>query len=157
MYVQDYDERLPGIRYLWPDGTSKWWFDPVYGSLLPYIKNSQVLICPSWKDGSVGQYDLGTATERASYGYNGRQLANYDGGKALSDIRFPAETVCFGDGGDGPNEHEIRPDTAAYCDTCGIGFRFVAPRHNGVANICFVDGHVKAYRQTEATKLQWTP
>ncbi|MCE5217347.1 DUF1559 domain-containing protein [bacterium] len=142
MYAQDYDEKLCPRYYRYnastPGGGT--WCDTF---VQPYIKNTQVVLCPS--------------TNSKSYGYN----MDYLDWQALASIQSPSETVMI---------CEIKKNsTGAYGDVCvrkpsvfgtppavptndeddlaGSSDPTYSPRargvHNGGSNIAFVDGHVK--------------
>ncbi|MCD6359816.1 MAG: DUF1559 domain-containing protein [Armatimonadetes bacterium] len=113
-YAQDYDERWVRYRYpnpyFWPD------------KLEPYLKNTQILRCPS------------RPQTRWGYGINYPHLV----GRMIADVAYPAETLAFCD-----NHNQL-----AYCPCTGdAGYTpgMDAP-HNGGINICFVDGHAKWMR-----------
>jgi len=148
MYAQDYDEVLPPRYYRYnpnvPGGPN--WADHL---VQPYIKNNQVILCPS--------------TKAVSYGYN-QDYLNY---RPLAQVLSPAETVMVCDvkqtftssGGYSwdrnirrpslfgnppikpPNDEDQYPvpgDPAYYGRPRGV--------HQGGANVAFVDGHVKWLR-----------
>jgi prepilin-type N-terminal cleavage/methylation domain-containing protein/prepilin-type processing-associated H-X9-DG protein len=121
-YVQDYDERWP-LMY-WSSGAGRWEPYPYYwgGELAPYIKNTQIFLCPS-KNDTV-----------CSYIYN-QGLSN----RKDSDIAVPAETVTICDStGNGWWALDGRT-MAIYGDpTCRI-----KDVHNEGANFGFCDGHGK--------------
>ncbi len=100
MYAQDHDEVLPGAA--WAD------------ELQPYMKNTQVMICPSRPEAKVG------------YAFNKALL-----GKKLSEIAAPSEMVSIFDARmTGANP----VGTAADVPPEGV--------HNGGINVGYVDGHV---------------
>jgi prepilin-type N-terminal cleavage/methylation domain-containing protein/prepilin-type processing-associated H-X9-DG protein len=142
MYAQDYDERMTYRYYrLNPSVAGGPAWDT--GLLQPYLKNTQVNICPD--------------TLSRSYGYN----VDYLQGTALAAIASPAETcmICdikrntsglYGDVfvsrpsrfGTPPtmpstdeDQYAVSGDSASYIRPMGV--------HNGGCNICWVDGHVK--------------
>ena len=83
MYVQDYDERLLFQRY---GATGYHWYEVIY----PYLKNNQILTCPSKSNQAVG------------YGYSWSYLGSYGGGPSpnpasLANIEKPAETILCAD------------------------------------------------------------
>ena len=150
MYAQDYDEKmvkcylyhpvpnLTHIRWYWQSAANP-------GMLHPYTKNHQIQRCPSdgcyGINGAVGQ--TGSAT-----------------GLAMALIQRPAETVLFTDvlqwhgnieTGQGGNfawglrasRYSDRHNPGRMDSGC-FGGGLCAPRHNGMANVAFCDGHVKA-------------
>jgi prepilin-type N-terminal cleavage/methylation domain-containing protein/prepilin-type processing-associated H-X9-DG protein len=83
MYTQDYDEKL--VSYAYPPPVQG---DPgVYGwqvALMPYVKNTQLFVCPSATKISTNSskscdptYVSTTSTGAGSYGYNYAYLGNY--------------------------------------------------------------------------------
>ncbi len=149
-YAQDYDERLAGSwkGTGWAATQGYSWRIMVH----PYIKNTQVHVCPSrssdntWNpDGGV--YNNTEWTGLSSYGLNEvhypttpTDIAHQPANRALADIPHPAETVFIGD---------INSNTAAQlsygddqhtytCTNNGGG-----NRHNDGCNYGYVDGHVK--------------
>lgn len=166
MYVQDYDEICPamwgGSGPCQPDGTGcsqEWWY-----SLMPYIKNIDLVYCSERTDGTADDYNAyGQAfgiKHFAGYGYNwgpigwrgggllNTQLRHPSGqsfitGRSLAAITYPAETYAFGDTYDTPRM------------TVGIGFSCDSwpgtsngsLRHQGgLFNYGFVDGHAKTVK-----------
>ena len=144
MYTQDYDEKLPygssvpiNLHYCLWEGTQ------------PYIKNMQVLVCPS--DGAAsclsgGCPPLGTnwgaewASWRLSYGYN-YSLE----GQSVGRSQYPAETAILAEMIERPYFYQ----QGAALPNGGIGIGYTASphrlsnRHNEGMNICFLDGHAK--------------
>lgn len=116
------------------------WMDAVW----PYVKNEALFTCPSYP--AVGKKFLGgdpnwtSATATGSQylfdriGFN-RWNRVFDGVPFVIVAR-PAETIYLC--GDSSSS-----DCAGF--TWGMGSRF-HPRHNGVGNLLFFDGHVKAMR-----------
>ncbi len=150
MYAQDYDELLmpryynPGT----PPGGRNW----AQHLLQPYVKNLQVIECPS--------------TKARSYGWNQVYL-NY---RPLAALAVPAETVMFCDvkrcinstGGYSWDLSVYRPSTFGNPpqvpandedDLPVVGDAAYNPRargvHNGGPEVAFVDGHVKWMQTTQ--------
>jgi len=138
-YTQDYDERLP----LAPDAGiySYLWWDH---SLTPYIKNTQIYVCPSDTSRTCG------------YGYNYRHLRSTAGtgvGISIAEIDRPAERYLIMDG----YSHCV------YCPFCwpdpaaegpyGNNW-YIAKRHNEGSNVNFGDGHAKWL--SNQTIVSWT-
>jgi len=140
MYAQDYDEMwimsattVGGVgdqRPLWQD------------NLQPYVKNTQLFICPS----DVARVLSGgyAPIQQVQSGY-GIYCAHNN--QAMAIYKHPAETVIFVDS-TGFRTHipaaarNLPGGTA--CADGGIGF--VAVRHNDQANFAFMDGHVKSLK-----------
>jgi len=145
MYVQDYDERYGQSM----SGTSAGTFTP-YHMLMPYMKNQQILQCPSNKDeitaaginavlGALGAPPLAPGFTGTSYIFN---TAVWEDGnltglvKPISDAEIPrpAETFVIGDG--------------------NLAQTFNSPimgTHNEMANCTFADGHAKVVKAIETT------
>jgi prepilin-type N-terminal cleavage/methylation domain-containing protein/prepilin-type processing-associated H-X9-DG protein len=157
MYVQDYDEMNPAARNCIdsPGGgrmtgmtltdtiaqqdCSGANYVPWFDVIMPYIKNRQILVCPS---DQVGQYCGWKGVHNAlnpdaahpiqSYGYN----CNFNHIKD-SKVTRPAELAQIGD-----NDRNIDfnwNDPGCYIDD---------PRHNDGWNVGFADGHAKWQKGT---------
>ncbi|HHX40811.1 MAG TPA: DUF1559 domain-containing protein [Armatimonadetes bacterium] len=143
MYVQDYDERLP-TRY---DGKAQW-----KDQIMPYVKNTDALRCPSTK-----QYSIGWAQ-----GYLDRVT--------MAQIQSPAETVILCDAGmvntnSGSKaydwhfnipSHFGNPPLPPTDEVDGIPLPGDTPYqgrprplHMDGCNVGFVDGHVKWMKTTQ--------
>lgn len=138
-------------------------FDPTKGPLWPYLMNSQIKECPSFRDyvadGSANDFEAGCG----GYGYNNEFVGSSHWDPNLgsdypsasdSAIQNPADTYMFADAG----------FLQFYPTTVAIEYSFIEPpywpayiewgawrpepsihfRHNGMANFAFCDGHVKA-------------
>jgi prepilin-type N-terminal cleavage/methylation domain-containing protein/prepilin-type processing-associated H-X9-DG protein len=141
-YAQDYDEVLPKNRIynasaaayniLWyPTATNM-------GLIGPYIKNHQIMFCPS-------------ATSRV-YGYSQYLGGYYDGSRTVSlgAVAVPTQTVALADSYADcmlPSSWR-RPNvgangTAYGAVTAVCGWRTPSAPHNEGGNFLFVDGHAK--------------
>jgi prepilin-type N-terminal cleavage/methylation domain-containing protein/prepilin-type processing-associated H-X9-DG protein len=144
-YAQDYDE----TGCLW--GQSSAFYSPLE-VIQPYIKNLQVILCPSHKFQITSCGYTRTESARgnrqgpASYGFNnftegygevnGIAGSQYLGasGVALGKLQLPAETIIWGDG----NCDRLRGKD--YVDWFNTGsYQY----HNGGNNYQFADGHAK--------------
>jgi len=134
MYKQDYDERWVMTRQwdLTLSRESFWWVQ-----LSPYMKNTQMLVCPSvdpWNGGCPGSTQW-----FATYAMNNPP---FDGVKDAAILQ-PALKIAFVDGNGCAGLHgscraiNVRTTTGAH-DTCGTSFR-----HNGGFNGSYGDGHAK--------------
>ena len=138
MYIQDYDENIPpyAIRILEPTPT---WGTRWHVLLDPYIKNTQIRLCPSNPEAYGVSYGL-------SYGYNGYYLRDPQWGYAegadfLSEVSYPAECFVMGETDQG-NYFLYYPGQAGYDHLVKFD------RHNEGANYNFVDGHAKWLSKT---------
>jgi prepilin-type N-terminal cleavage/methylation domain-containing protein/prepilin-type processing-associated H-X9-DG protein len=119
------------------------------GLLQPYMKSSQIVVCPSF---------TGTATELGYalniYGINDRKSVAASGGTYTywvgvneSAFEAPAETVVIADG------------TGNFIGGPAFGRKGMHARHSDMSNVLWQDGHVKAMRvvyptgSTESAKL----
>jgi prepilin-type N-terminal cleavage/methylation domain-containing protein/prepilin-type processing-associated H-X9-DG protein len=154
-YAQDYDERLFPIAY--DDWSHYWWgyvdranqtVDFSRGFLQPYMRNSQIKACPTFRENTNFAYG------HLGYGYNYAYLSPMNPptwtpiAVSLAQIANPAETVWIAD--------------AAQWRTWGAGAPvfegtgFLEPpsyfnptfhgRHTEVGNVLWCDGHVKVFK-----------
>ncbi|MBU0609798.1 MAG: DUF1559 domain-containing protein [Armatimonadetes bacterium] len=134
MYSQDYDEQFV---------YASWWGNYFWvDRLLPYIKNQQILICPSTKGdvcatGTCSNHNAHLRYPDIGYGYN-YYHTNYPsgyvglGGKSLAQVEHPSEVIMMLD------------FRCYYTATTGSVDSTKNERgHNDGLNICFVDGHSK--------------
>lgn len=136
-YCQDYDERFP----MYADAAYSYNWDT---AIAPYLKNTQVLQCPSFS-GAAG----------TRYGVNYPHVCWTSGAAALGTITRPASIAML---------FETQYDNGgvlklAYCRSCWptspnagaalSGFPSV-PRHNEGLNIAYCDGHCKWLKQNLA-------
>ena len=160
MYVQDYDEVFCGRSMgVYPhsmgDGRTVCWVGLIY----PYIKNSQIYLCPSYP----ARYTLyaWSGTTRidipGNIGYNFCGVGGSTGASwMLAQCQRPAENVLLADsvcaglkstGSDPRNCLYIGPgtNTASYPDN-------IHPRmkvHNDGINLSFIDGHAKWFKSSQ--------
>jgi prepilin-type N-terminal cleavage/methylation domain-containing protein/prepilin-type processing-associated H-X9-DG protein len=138
MYVQDYDETF--LMHVVATGSTPTW---VYWpeTLQPYLKNVQLLRCPS--DGSPTSLGSFGGTYLTSYGYNWSWLGSGNAtppwGRALAQVVYPAETIMFGES---ERSYVVHPYS-----TSGAPNYYYMPSnwHNGGSNVVMVDGHAKWY------------
>ena len=144
MYAQDYDERFPyhWIHYSDTIGNGYFWQDVIQ----PYLKNAQILQCPSASGRNCQDVWLPSGTMMTGYSINCNQVAH----NAMADIRQPSTMIMIGDSwgnsqagidprlfpggcsGGGTRNPSINPDTWL---NSGV--------HNDGYNFGFVDGHAK--------------
>ena len=133
-YAQDYDGWVPGFlngatavyRWAWTD------------VIAPYVKNSQVFVCPSTKwNVAPNRYATSSSNATDYWGFN----------TALYTV--PAEKFMIGDTtGDTSRGCMVYSayDTTAAAGSWAKCRGHIAPVHNEMANIAFCDGHSKAVK-----------
>jgi len=129
------------------DYSSNWYLD-----VAPYLKNTQILKCPSQR-----------GTGASDYGVIYPHVSGVGNAKSLGQIEYPAETCMLTE-----TEHQNVNGRdgnlyLGYCPFCyGEGaiswayYRGLAwpGRHNGGNNCCFVDGHGKWVKYDKAIASQ---
>lgn len=137
MYAQDYDEVLiPGALPFQQPVEAPATADEWHELLQPYLKNQQILRCPSAKNSFPG------------YGWNYQEFGYYyaDHGTgwctALAQIEAPAETILIGDGRIGTRYLYKRNTT------------YTTKIHNEGGNMGLLDGHAKWYSYNDLIKAQ---
>jgi prepilin-type N-terminal cleavage/methylation domain-containing protein/prepilin-type processing-associated H-X9-DG protein len=141
MYKQDYDERWPLMYWSgsqWEPAASGWWG----GEIAPYVKNTQIFLCPSKSD------------RYCSYIYN-----VYLSGRSDATITSPAATVTIADStGDGwwgiDNATFVPYYTASGTVNTSCRIKDV---HNEGANMGFCDGHGKWEKRENWKPSEWNP
>jgi prepilin-type N-terminal cleavage/methylation domain-containing protein/prepilin-type processing-associated H-X9-DG protein len=135
-YAQDYDERFP-VCIGWTsydDKVSKGWLY-WYERLEPYLKNTQILWCPSDADHTSITGSGGTEGYVCDYAYN--LYVGSNGGASLASMENPVGTVLVTERDNNycrlPNPGST--ETAAYMPPLN--------RHSDGYNNLFGDGHVK--------------
>jgi prepilin-type processing-associated H-X9-DG protein len=146
-YAQDYDERLPGGNVA---GTGPW-----YNAIEPYLKNTQILRCPS-KNGNYPGYGVPWPNVMNDSG-------TYPVGCSLGAIQAPAETLLFceaelASGGSSIWVYSLKY-TPFGTSPYGAEYRYnVIPypgRHNDGNNCAFFDGHSKWINTSTMTQNNW--
>jgi len=144
MYAQDYDEVLPNHEQYAGTPRLSWW-----GMIYPYVKSTQVFICPSNTSSDTFKSWDTVNTDRclgAHYGIP-RIHSSTPLRAPLSDIASVSETIFIGEtwADGGCDDFEMGP--------IGVPHGFVrtdaASRlHSEGSNYAFCDGHVKWLRPT---------
>jgi len=172
MYSQDYDENYvtcyPNYNF---NGRAVYWMYLI----LPYSKNVGIYHCPSHT--MVAEIDP-TNPQYSSYGHQHNNMGWVGYSQAsLADVKTPAETIFFSDIGRYPNDwvgflqnrdredftlgntgsnYSRRYEDCLSCPgnrgCCGDA-QTVVNRHNGLCNVGFCDGHVKAVRVSTFTDV----
>jgi prepilin-type N-terminal cleavage/methylation domain-containing protein/prepilin-type processing-associated H-X9-DG protein len=153
-YIQDYDERTPNQWFFSSTaGTGYMWVD----AIMPYVKNLQLFDCPSagrrttmyTTVNGLGFYAMNAGS--VSYGINTCYWGGYAGsasgppanpvnGRNLAQIKVPAETVCLLDA----TYTEYGAQYDIWSSIYSTPLKDPPYRHNDMANVSFIDGHVKA-------------
>jgi prepilin-type N-terminal cleavage/methylation domain-containing protein/prepilin-type processing-associated H-X9-DG protein len=136
-YSQDYDEALLHYRYEVPTATSAIWSD----LLVPYMKNTQILKCPS-----ANTYANGYGWAYYYLGWPGNGGTNGSAARYMGEVTSPSETIMIGEG---------KNSSVVYPPALGTAYTLVyndPARHNEGANYAFVDGHSKWLGQNAAIK-----
>ncbi len=140
-YTQDYDEYYPRSS---ASGAYYWTW-----TIWPYIKSSQVFLCPSAPDNPATLDASRTSTDlirgvrycmnNSSFG-SAATAAGYPAPQKLSTIPRPAELIMLMD-----SQLYTPSNTSYYCDVDNN--TSTAPRHSEGLNVTFADGHVKWVKQ----------
>lgn len=171
MYIQDYDERLPILFAPWAVGV-----DTVFQTVQPYIRNQQIGTCPSHRASftcpngtriSGGPLDFSlyraaglTHINDVSFGVNERLISVGTSYTAtlLAEVEYPASTPIAFEAYSSTGSHDYsHPGPLPFPPVVGQGGWYVAWRHNGAANVSFVDGHAKAYTGVAVPCFQSNP
>jgi prepilin-type N-terminal cleavage/methylation domain-containing protein/prepilin-type processing-associated H-X9-DG protein len=168
MYVQDYDEKFPGLH-------GGFGGDPTT-TMQPYIKNWNIFYCPERHTKVSGCVDISLATGEdpnhcMGYGYNWGSGCNgckagdlwhkgdglvrsvnksttiYDG-VSLAEVASPSNTFFYGDTNDTPRQtlwRDVMPGVQSPKNPAkdNNGQPYEPPRHSGGNSFVFVDGHAK--------------
>jgi prepilin-type N-terminal cleavage/methylation domain-containing protein/prepilin-type processing-associated H-X9-DG protein len=161
-YVQDYDESFP-MAYCY--GRAQIW----KALVMPYVKNTQIFLCPS--------FGLSTAVGYSDYGANTSIMVLDNTPPVttfnLAQIATPASCMLIADSGAynlnrNPYRFAYIPGTAngrtalavdsAWTDTRTMA-DFESGRHNGGVNVGFCDGHAKWLQGSKilGDNSLWTP
>lgn len=133
-YTQDYDEVLPASYFPGNPTTNDTWYEKIE----PYLKNTQILKCPS-------------STLTIAYGWN-YDFIGYGSSTSITvysigAIANPSETIMLADAG---NYVIYSPSRYSYVPSPGVNYwdyNAAGLRHNEGANIAWCDGHAKWMNQ----------
>ncbi|HJN18099.1 MAG TPA: DUF1559 domain-containing protein, partial [Armatimonadota bacterium] len=153
MYAGDYDERF----YVHcPQDLTRSGSNCQMIGILPYVRNTQIYACPSFgRNLPMGgrTHPSGVVLPKVprSYGFNmGLDWTNLAQVEYPSECFLMADTTNFGGRADCCAVGYLAPVPRNNCCCTRAPFGHVAPRHNEGANHCFVDGHIKWMKVTEA-------
>ncbi len=163
-YAQDYDERLPTVRFgdgvypAWPWETwpgSVDWCGVYTHAVMPYMKSAQILQCPS-----DNETDRWAGVNGMSYGYSEYLYNEFQNWSKLASIREPSGTYMMGEtfasgivndwdgGGPAPVQGMARIKYG--------GTNPWAAHHNDGQNMGYVDGHAKLMMKDSIVSYAWT-
>jgi len=167
-YVQDYDEVFPQSVYsmdslLLLPGTNDRVFT-VFDAVMPYMKNIDIIVCPSNRPGIDWQAILATIQLRVSvncgcawYAYNlalfpgpsrPPGLGEQDPVVPMAAVQDPVNTIMCSDS---VYKHPMDPLIDPNCPRPQFIFHWSTfpgdPRHKNGININFADGHAKWYKR----------
>jgi prepilin-type processing-associated H-X9-DG protein/prepilin-type N-terminal cleavage/methylation domain-containing protein len=152
IYMNDYNSDLLVVDRI--GGSYKFWAD-IYYDRLKYIKNSNIMVCPSmqpfrytYRNFTYGisqnavDYPTDVYTSKTSAdGYHYRILFG-------RKIRHSSDFILLGESGHlyptGYSPMQIAPGLAQLFDLTRTNYAAAHMRHGGRANFAFVDGHCAA-------------
>jgi len=168
MYVQDYDETMPGYTvytsnsasvprpYSGGSGTYLYWMDVLW----PYVLNREVFRCPSYSttsstdifQGYGWNAGVGYCINHPTRGRNATPPAPngyYDGYK-LAEIKYPSQTIVIFDA----TAACVQGDLTTSYHVNSATYSPWAIRHSGGDNFAFCDGHAKWVKYTQYSTLK---
>jgi prepilin-type N-terminal cleavage/methylation domain-containing protein len=149
MYLTDHDDTYPLAAFFSTHDGQRCFFT-LYHALVPYVKDKQIVVCPS----DPNPFDIQWALEQVSMGSlcpamgfrhssymanwclieTGALLGNFHPPVPAALVEFPAETVLYYDGGI-TGLPSLSP--------------FIQARHLERLGVVLADGHSKAWRARE--------
>jgi len=158
MYSQDYDEHVPpAYQYNGPttDDLYSW-----MALIMPYVKSSQVCVCPSWSNAEVyGEANADRKPPIPFASYTAPFLVTGQPGRALAAFVAPAETIYGLDRKQctavAACDHFYWANTASYSTVMAAQVN-AAPAdaaHFEGNNVFFVDGHAKWLKKIDPKQL----
>ena len=166
-YTQDYDERLPNVQHGGANKTAapnvSWNyftagtpnnFDMSQGSVYPYIKSTQIFVCPSDSAGQ-SQGDSYAASEclfTAGTSIGGTYNASFAAGKSLAAFDETAKFMLLGEEAPSNASAPLDGNPTGSTDDgfMTVTSNYFSGRHFDGSNIAFLDGHVKFLKATRA-------
>jgi prepilin-type N-terminal cleavage/methylation domain-containing protein len=174
MYLQDFDETLPRMRFKIIKGPVCEPKSSIYTwktALHPYVKSYEFWKCPSNPNRDVASEDMDKNIP-ISYGVNWHNFHGHDDAdktppRTLASFAEPANTMWLlehtaacPDSSDWPGRGTSDKGTGDLCGKDGMGagqWQFRFQEHGPVLNWCFVDGHAKAYRYADLWRAGLEP
>ena len=134
--------RLGGWNFYSGFASNSLKFDPTLGSIYPFVKSTQVYLCPDDGARTGDSYAISSCVAGIT-----RDAAMLKEGKSLAQFDNPAGTLLFGEEASNNNAAGIGANTTndAYLSYTPAAQDHVSLRHSGGTNFAFVDGHAKYY------------
>ena len=145
-YCSDYDEKF---LYTWWDATNGWWNWVPLAS--PYVKNTQVFICPSDSGRTAPPTAAQWGGSQGSYAYNYATCRNNVAG--ITPLDSVASTCLIADGN---TAFDAASQVWSVGTAVGASGRLNV-LHNDGLNVGYVDGHVKWLSRANCTPSSLTP
>ncbi len=155
-YTQDNDEALPnltnggggsnvsgGWMYYTNFGANPGSFHPDLGSVYPYVKSTQVYICP---DDSQGRQDGDSYAVNSCLAGAAADVNHVNDGQTLAFVQAPSDTMLLGEESSGGNIPTGTTNDAylSFVTPDVISTRHTHGTNSGYSEVVFVDGHVKS-------------
>lgn len=143
MYAQDYDEMFPYFLTN-PARGEPWWT-----CIQPYVKNEQIMKCPSSPGPAGSTLYWNKYYPYPRYGMNHYIQYNSSGAGTMAIIKRPADTAILGDSCHGMGDAwrfawpEAPGGFPTRCSAAQTNQSESYTRHNGGTNLGMVDGHAK--------------
>jgi prepilin-type processing-associated H-X9-DG protein/prepilin-type N-terminal cleavage/methylation domain-containing protein len=131
--------------------------DPTRGILAPYVeRNLAIQQCPLF---TPDRFTLRFNVPVSSYAYNDQGTSWCVAGNAIVSVvngRGTSNTIAFADSANVPFEPPYDKLTENWYLSCpSYQFPNTHFRHDGLANVCFADGHVEARTPTNNGPPSW--
>lgn len=165
-YVQDYDEKYPRRRFE-PVAAPDWDQNSWRSVIQPYVKSTQVMVCPSNPDNAKASFD---PEFRRSYAGNANWIGNapdttergifaQSNEVHLAQVASPSQVIAVTEMWHAPwVSIIIDRNNLPYDDSATGGGVYTAygdmlfAGHLGTSNYLFADGHVKAMKPTQTAR-----
>lgn len=149
-----------------PAGQKRYWFalqmdsttmDPSNGILSPYLEGNRAIVqCPIF---TPERFSLRFNIPVASYAYNDQFNSKDVAGESIlsvSNRRGTSATIAFADSANVPYSAPFdKVSENWYLSAPSQSFPNVHFRHDGIANVCFADGHVETRLPTNNGPPSW--